>query len=219
MGSFTLSGIRPAKKMEPKIEVAFHIDLDGILHVSAKDADTGQEQAITIQNYIEPPRQARATSASAVGKAREESSLDDILEEAEVKSESEAPPAPSATNELPVPAEGSAPTTTAPLRLRVHYPDMETFRKEYDSHLSKGEGFVETDKPLRVGVEMIIEMLIGNNSSPVRVMGTIMWVNRVKPQRPDDPPQGMQIRYKFNKQEIEKLLAAEPSEDTWWKGN
>lgn len=49
LGQFNLEGIRPARRGEPQIEVTFDIDADGILHVSAKDKDTGKEQKITIQ--------------------------------------------------------------------------------------------------------------------------------------------------------------------------
>nr|WP_290665384.1 molecular chaperone DnaK [Ardenticatena sp.] len=48
LGYFELTGIRPARRGEPKIEVTFDIDADGILHVTARDQDTGQEQGITI---------------------------------------------------------------------------------------------------------------------------------------------------------------------------
>ena len=49
LGQFNLEGIRPAPRGLPQIEVTFDIDADGILHVSAKDKDTGKEQNITIQ--------------------------------------------------------------------------------------------------------------------------------------------------------------------------
>ncbi|GLR70595.1 molecular chaperone DnaK [Agaribacter marinus] len=49
LGQFNLEGIRPAPRGTPQIEVTFDIDADGILHVSAKDKDTGKEQKITIQ--------------------------------------------------------------------------------------------------------------------------------------------------------------------------
>ena len=49
LGQFNLEGIRPAGRGQPLIEVTFDIDADGILHVSAKDKDTGKEQKITIQ--------------------------------------------------------------------------------------------------------------------------------------------------------------------------
>ena len=42
-------GIRPAPRGLPQIEVTFDLDADGILHVSAKDKDTGKEQKITIK--------------------------------------------------------------------------------------------------------------------------------------------------------------------------
>ncbi len=48
LGKFILSGIPPAPRGVPKIEVTFDIDANGILHVSAKDLATGKEQAITI---------------------------------------------------------------------------------------------------------------------------------------------------------------------------
>ncbi len=49
LGQFNLEGIRPAPRGLPQIEVTFDIDADGILHVSAKDKETGKEQNITIQ--------------------------------------------------------------------------------------------------------------------------------------------------------------------------
>ncbi len=48
LGRFILTGIPPAPRGVPKIEVTFDIDANGILHVSAKDLATGKEQAITI---------------------------------------------------------------------------------------------------------------------------------------------------------------------------
>jgi molecular chaperone DnaK len=48
IGNFQLVGIPPAPRGIPQIEVAFDIDADGILHVSAKDMATGNEQKITI---------------------------------------------------------------------------------------------------------------------------------------------------------------------------
>jgi molecular chaperone DnaK len=48
LGRFRLEDIRPARRGEPQIEVIFDIDANGILHVTAKDRDTGKEQGITI---------------------------------------------------------------------------------------------------------------------------------------------------------------------------
>lgn len=50
LGQFNLEGIRPATRGAPQIEVTFDIDANGILHVSAKDKDTGKEQKITIKS-------------------------------------------------------------------------------------------------------------------------------------------------------------------------
>ncbi len=48
LGQFNLEGIAPAPKGVPQIEVAFDIDANGIVNVSAKDLGTGKEQNITI---------------------------------------------------------------------------------------------------------------------------------------------------------------------------
>lgn len=49
LGRFILDGIPPAPRGVPQIEVSFDIDVNGILHVTAKDKGTGKEQKITIQ--------------------------------------------------------------------------------------------------------------------------------------------------------------------------
>ncbi|WP_217126161.1 molecular chaperone DnaK [Hydrogenophilus thiooxidans] len=49
LGEFNLEGIRPAPRGVPQIEVTFDIDANGILHVSARDKDTGKENKITIK--------------------------------------------------------------------------------------------------------------------------------------------------------------------------
>ena len=48
LGRFSLTGIAPAPRGVPQIEVSFDIDANGIVHVSAKDMATGNEQDITI---------------------------------------------------------------------------------------------------------------------------------------------------------------------------
>ena len=50
LGRFKLEGIRPARRGEPRIQVTFSIDVNGIVSVSAKDLDTNAEQHITISN-------------------------------------------------------------------------------------------------------------------------------------------------------------------------
>ena len=48
LGRFQLAGIAPAPRGVPQIEVSFDIDANGIVHVSAKDLGTGNEQKVTI---------------------------------------------------------------------------------------------------------------------------------------------------------------------------
>ena len=50
MGTFTLSGIPPAPRGVPKIDVSFDMDENGILNVSAKCQGTGTIEKITITN-------------------------------------------------------------------------------------------------------------------------------------------------------------------------
>ncbi len=50
LGHFNLEGIAPAPRGVPQIEVTFDIDADGLIHVSAKDKNTGKEQVITIKS-------------------------------------------------------------------------------------------------------------------------------------------------------------------------
>ncbi|KAG1389850.1 hypothetical protein G6F58_013168 [Rhizopus delemar] len=49
LAKFDLSGIEPAPRGLPQVEVSFDIDANGILHVSAKDKGTGKENKITIK--------------------------------------------------------------------------------------------------------------------------------------------------------------------------
>lgn len=48
LGKFQLEGIRPGKAGEPRIEVKFDVDVNGILHVSARDVDTNVKQEVKI---------------------------------------------------------------------------------------------------------------------------------------------------------------------------
>ncbi len=50
LGRFQLTGIPPAPRGVPQIEVSFRIDANGILHVNAKDRGTGREQSISIKS-------------------------------------------------------------------------------------------------------------------------------------------------------------------------
>lgn len=50
LSQFNLDGIPPARRGEPKIEVSFDIDVNGILSVKAKDLGSGKEQTVKVQN-------------------------------------------------------------------------------------------------------------------------------------------------------------------------
>ncbi|OSN08701.1 molecular chaperone DnaK [Lonsdalea iberica] len=70
LGQFNLDGIQPAQRGMPQIEVTFDIDADGILHVSAKDKNSGREQNITIKassglNEDEIQKMVREAEANA----------------------------------------------------------------------------------------------------------------------------------------------------------
>jgi molecular chaperone DnaK len=50
LGEFNLEGIAPARRGTPQIEISFDIDANGIMHVSAKDKNTGKENKIVIKS-------------------------------------------------------------------------------------------------------------------------------------------------------------------------
>mgnify|MGYP000990078020 FL=1 len=82
LGQFRLDGIPPAPRGIPQIEVAFDIDANGIVHVSAKDLGTGKEQKVTIttssglsEDQINRMRDEAETHAEDDKKRREEADL------------------------------------------------------------------------------------------------------------------------------------------------
>ena len=73
LGHFKLEGIKPARRGEPRIEVTFSIDVNGIVKVSAKDLDSGKNQEITI--------------SGTTGLSKEE--IDRMVKEAELNKEAD----------------------------------------------------------------------------------------------------------------------------------
>jgi molecular chaperone DnaK len=57
LGNFELTGLPPAPRNVPQIEVTFDIDANGIVHVSAKDLGTGKEQSMTVTGGSALPRE------------------------------------------------------------------------------------------------------------------------------------------------------------------
>src|SRR4030081_2335346 len=81
LGRFKLENIRPAPRGEPQIEVTFDIDANGILHVTARDKDTGAEQGITIseQSNLDKSEVERML-AEAEANRREDEQLRKVVE-------------------------------------------------------------------------------------------------------------------------------------------
>jgi molecular chaperone DnaK len=87
IGKFKLKGIRRAPAGVPQIEVAFDIDANGILQVSAKDLDTGKEQSITI---TADDRMSDAEIEQAMQDARQYAGQDSLRRDAiELNSEAQ----------------------------------------------------------------------------------------------------------------------------------
>ena len=83
IGQFNLTGIMPAKRGVPQIEVTFDIDANGILNVSAKDKATGKEQAIRIEassglSQEEIERMRAEASANAENDKKEREKIDKL---------------------------------------------------------------------------------------------------------------------------------------------
>ena len=81
LGHFQLTGIKPARRGEPRIEVTFSIDVNGIVKVSAKDLDTQKEQNITISgsnglSKEEIDRMVREAEANAEADAKRKEEID-----------------------------------------------------------------------------------------------------------------------------------------------
>jgi len=79
IGKFKLKGIRKAMAGVPQIEVTFDIDANGIIKVSAKDLDTGKEQAIVVTAN---DRMSDAEVEQAIKDAKQYASIDNLRTEA-----------------------------------------------------------------------------------------------------------------------------------------
>ena len=81
LGKFQLVGLPPAPRGVPQIEVAFDIDANGIVHVSAKDSATSKEQSITITGQTAmSPDEIERMMADAEAHAAEDSQRRDAAE-------------------------------------------------------------------------------------------------------------------------------------------
>ncbi len=80
LGHFSLTGIKPARRGQPRIEVTFSIDVNGIVKVSAKDLDTQKAQDITISgsNGLSQEDIERMVKEAEENKAADQKRKDDI---------------------------------------------------------------------------------------------------------------------------------------------
>ena len=88
LGSFRLDGIRPSRRGQPRIEVTFSIDVNGIVNVKAKDLDTNKEQQITISgsNGLSKEEIDRMVKEAEANKEADEKRKEEI----EVKNKAES---------------------------------------------------------------------------------------------------------------------------------
>ena len=88
LGTFELTGIAPAPRGVPQIEVTFDIDANGIVHVSAKDKGTGKEQSMTITGGSALPKE----DIERMVREAEEHAAEDKkrVEEAETRNQAES---------------------------------------------------------------------------------------------------------------------------------
>jgi molecular chaperone DnaK len=86
LGKFQLVDLPPAPRGMPQIEVAFDIDANGIVHVSAKDLATGKEQSMTITGQSSLPKD----DISRMVRDAEEHAADDKRRRAEAETRNEA---------------------------------------------------------------------------------------------------------------------------------
>jgi molecular chaperone DnaK len=88
LGKFTLTGILPAPRGVPQIEVTFDIDANGILHVNAKDMKTGKAQGMQV---VAPNKMARDDIDVKVKEAEEYAAQDrEELKKAQTRNEAES---------------------------------------------------------------------------------------------------------------------------------
>lgn len=81
LGRFILDGIPPAPRGIPQVEVTFDIDSNGILHVTAKEKNTGKEQRITIQNSTNlSDEEVEKMKADAEAHAEEDKKKKELIE-------------------------------------------------------------------------------------------------------------------------------------------
>ena len=88
LGRFELTGLPPAKRGTPQVEVTFDIDANGILHVHAKDKATGKEQSMQV---MAPNKMNREDIEKKITEAEQNAEQDkELLEKIQLKNDAES---------------------------------------------------------------------------------------------------------------------------------
>src|SRR5262245_42599297 len=140
LGTFELTGIAPAPRNVPQIEVTFDIDANGIVHVSAKDLGTGKEQSMTItggsalpKEDIERMMRDAQDHADEDKRRREEAETRNLAEQLQWQTEKFLA---ESGDKLPSDAKGELSDALGELRSALGGSDIERIRSAHDA-LSK----------------------------------------------------------------------------------
>ncbi|MCV2393016.1 molecular chaperone DnaK [Actinotalea sp. M2MS4P-6] len=132
LGTFELTGIAPAPRGVPQIEVTFDIDANGIVHVSAKDRGTGKEQSMTITGGSALPkdeidRMVKEAEAHAAEdhKRREEAEVRNTAENLAYQADKALA---DAGDKVPEDVKSEVTTATAELRTALEGDDIEAVK-------------------------------------------------------------------------------------------
>jgi len=94
-----------------------------------------------------------------------------------------------------------------PVELRVEYKRLNTFFADYTKNISKGGSFIRTKHPLKTGTEFTFVLVIPSMSSPLRLIGKVLWTVELD-EASDDQPAGMGIEFQYqNDQERHEVEA------------
>ncbi len=96
--------------------------------------------------------------------------------------------------------------TTVALKIKLKYPDLDSFVERYSRNISKSGIFITSKKPKPEGTTIRFELLLADGSRALRGIGTVKWV---KPYDPENPraPHGMGVRFTKLDKESKELVA------------
>ncbi|WP_155369161.1 molecular chaperone DnaK [Catellatospora vulcania] len=160
LGTFELTGIAPAPRGVPKIEVTFDIDANGIVHVSAKDLGTGKEQSMTItggsslpKDDIERMRRDAEEHADEDRRRREEAETRNVAEALQWQTEKFLA---ESGDKLPADAKESINEALSELRSALAGTDLEKIKSAHEklAQVSQAAGsalYNQGDNPAAAG--------------------------------------------------------------------